>query len=164
MVVNRRSVSSDPPLRRARDWPVTMVGRAAVLSLLALVVAGCATRVLQASRQMETCLAAAAPVGVTAESFAAALREAQRHSDEAYGSDCLVCAELIDRADEYILHVTSPIEGMLANTSAAITVSKIDGVVTSRHVWHSCAARITGPPRKPVSTRSDRVMPASGGG
>jgi tRNA U54 and U55 pseudouridine synthase Pus10 len=91
---------------------------------------------------METCVEGAAPAGVAAESFSAALREAQRYSDEKYGSNCYVCAEVFDRPAEYMLHITSPIEDMLINTWAAITVRKADGAVTERGIWHSCHARI----------------------
>jgi hypothetical protein len=91
---------------------------------------------------MQTCVVGVTPANVTAESFAAALREAQRYSDEKYGSDCFVCAELLDDSDEYMLHITSPIEDTLINTSAAITVRKRDGAVTERAIWHSCHARI----------------------
>lgn len=48
----------------------------------------------------------------------------------------------MDDADEYMLHITSPIEDMLINTSAAITVRKRDGAVVKQSVWHSCHARI----------------------
>jgi hypothetical protein len=91
---------------------------------------------------METCIEGAAPAGVSADSFSAALREAQRYSDEKYGSDCVVCAEVFDRPEEYMLHITSPIEDTLINTSAAVTVRKADGVVIKRSIWHSCHARI----------------------
>jgi len=90
---------------------------------------------------MATCVEGAAPANVTPESFASSLREAQRYSDEKYGSDCFVCAEVFDQPEEYMLHITSPIEDMLINTSAAIAVRKSDGAVTERAIWHSCHAR-----------------------
>lgn len=91
---------------------------------------------------METCIEGAIPADVSAESFSIALKQAQRYSDEKYGSDCFVCAEVFDRPDEYMLHITSPIEDMLINTSAAITVRKTDGAIAQRAIWHSCHARI----------------------
>jgi hypothetical protein len=110
-----------------------------VLCLAIVAVSGCATT---EPRQMQTCVEGAAPAGVSARSFSAALRKAQRYSDEKYGADCFVCAEVFDRPREYMLHITSPFEDMLINTSAAITVRKADGVVTERGIWHSCHARI----------------------
>jgi hypothetical protein len=106
---------------------------------------------------MATCVEGAAPVNVTPESFAASLREAQRYSDEKYGSDCFVCAELFDDPDEYMLHITSPIEDMLINTSAAITVRKRDGAVTERAIWHSCHARIRKSAQVTPSTSFERT-------
>jgi hypothetical protein len=111
-------------------------------SITAVAVIGCATHPASDSRQMETCVKGAAPANVSAESFSAALRQAQRYSDKKYGSDCFVCAEVFDRPDEYMLHITSPFEDMLINTSAAITVRKKDGAITQRAIWHSCHARI----------------------
>jgi hypothetical protein len=113
-----------------------------VLCLASAVLFGCASGSLTEPRRMETCVEGAAPTGVTVEAFAAALMEAQRYSDKKYGSDCFVCAEVFDRPDEYMLHITSPIEDMLINTSAAVTVRKADGAVTERGIWHSCHARI----------------------
>src|SRR5688572_18936081 len=113
-----------------------------VLCLLVAVVLGCATHTAPSSGQMATCVEGAAPANVTPESFAASLIEAQRFSDEKYGADCFVCAEVFDELDKYMLHITSPIEDMLVNTSAAITVRKRDGEVIERAIWHSCHARI----------------------
>jgi hypothetical protein len=113
-----------------------------VFSLAAVALIGCATHPATFSRQMETCVEGAVPANVSAESFSVALRQAQRYSDEKYGSDCFVCAEVFDRPEEYMLHITSPIEDALINTSAAITVRKKDGAITQRAIWHSCHARI----------------------
>ena len=112
------------------------------LFLAVVAVLGCAARPAANSRQMQTCIEGAIPTNVSAESLAAALTQAQRYSDEIYGSDCFVCAEVFDDPDEYMLHITSPIEDMFINTSAAITVRKRDGAITERNVWHSCHARI----------------------
>ena len=98
----------------------------ATFGLAAVAVSGCATQPAAEPRPMETCVEGAAPADVSAESFSAALREAQRYSDEKYGSDCFVCAEVFDRPKEYMLHITTPIEDILINTSAAVTVRKAD--------------------------------------
>jgi hypothetical protein len=119
-------------------------------------ISGCAASPLAEVRLMKTCVDGAAPTGVSAESFSAALMAAQKYSDEKYGSDCVVCAEVLDRPEEYMLHITSPIEDALINTSAAITVRKSDGVVTSRAIWHSCHARI----RKSARWAPDKSLAA----
>ena len=141
-----RAVRPNTSLERARRSAQSVgamgVRCLAVICLVSVGVFGCATHPTPTSRQMQTCVDGATPADVTAESFAAALREAQRYSDEKYGSDCFVCAELLDDSDEYMLHITSPIEDTLINTSAAITVRKRDGAVTERAIWHSCHARI----------------------
>ena len=128
-----------------------------ILCLAAVTAAGCATRPPAEPRQMKTCIEGAAPADVSAESFSAALREAQRYSDERYGSDCFVCAEVFDQPDEYMLHITSPIEDMLINTSAAITVRKTDGAVTMRGAWHSCHARIKSTSKLAPDTSLERT-------
>jgi hypothetical protein len=110
-----------------------------VLCLATVAVSGCVTT---EPLQMQTCVDGAAPVGVSTKSFSAAPRKAQRYSDEKYGADCFVCAQVFDRPHEYMLHITSPFDDLLINTSAAITVRKADGVITERGIWHSCHARI----------------------
>lgn len=115
-----------------------IIGSAIVL----LVVTSCASQPKVAARQMETCLEGAMPAGVEPSALSAALQKAQRYSDKVYGEDCFVCAEVFDDVDSYMLHITSPVEDMLINTSAAITVRKSDGAVINRSIWHSCHARI----------------------
>jgi hypothetical protein len=112
------------------------------LTVVVAALSACAAHPAAAPRQMQTCVEGAAPAEVSAEAFAAGLREAQRYSDEKYGSDCFVCAEVFDRPEEYMLHITSPVDDMLINTSAAVTVRKSDGAITARGIWHSCHARI----------------------
>jgi len=91
---------------------------------------------------MATCVEGASPAGVERTSFETALQQAQRYSDEIYGNDCFVCAQVFDQPDQYMLHITSPFDDMIIDTSAAITVRKSDGAVVSRAQWHSCHARI----------------------
>jgi hypothetical protein len=119
----------------------------AALALLAMT--SCATRpaappkaTALPSKAMKTCVEGAAPARVGLESFSVALQNAQRHSDKVYGEDCFVCAEVYDDTDTYFLHITSPIEDMLINTSAGITVRKSDGKVMDQNIWHSCHARV----------------------
>ena len=73
-----------------------------------------------------------------------ALVRAQAYSNEFYGKDCFVCAELLSYEDGNIrLHITSPLPDMLINTSAVITVRAADGKVLSKGAYHSCHARYT---------------------
>jgi hypothetical protein len=111
-------------------------------AILLLVGTSCASQPKVAARQMQTCVEGAMPAGIEQPAFSAALQKAQRYSDKVYGEDCFVCAEVFDDVDEYMLHITSPIEDMLINTSAAITVRKSDGAVINRSIWHSCHARL----------------------
>ncbi len=104
----------------------------------ALILVACAATPPTTPREIKTCVDGATPADVGALAFSDALRLAQAYSDEVYGADCVVCAEVIDRPDEYMLHITSPGEDMLINTSAAITIRKVDGKVLNRSVWHSC--------------------------
>jgi hypothetical protein len=69
-----------------------------------------------------------------------ALTQAQSYSNEIYGSDCVVCAELFgDTPKAFTVHITSPSSpDMLLNTSATITVQKSDATVISRGQYHSC--------------------------
>ncbi len=72
-----------------------------------------------------------------------ALVEAQRYSDEFYGPDCYVCAELLPAEPRNLsLHITSPFD-LLLNTSAVITVRRSDGKVLRKGAYHSCHARTT---------------------
>ena len=69
--------------------------------------------------------------------------EAQRYSNEIYGADCVVCAEVLDPKDEDGLlwvHITSPYVDLI-NTSAAIWM-RPDGKVVRKGQWHSCHARL----------------------
>jgi hypothetical protein len=76
-----------------------------------------------------------------------ALVEARVYSNKIYGSDCLVCAEvMLSDASAVELHITSPIKDMFINTSATITVRASDGQVTDKAQYHSCHARITSKP------------------
>src|SRR5690349_8054109 len=117
--------------------------RVIVPAILLLVGTSCAAEPKFAARQMKTCVEGAMPAGIEFAAFSSALQKAQHYSDKVYGKDCFVCAEVFDDTDTYMLHVTSPIEDMLINTSAAITVRKYDGAVTDRAIWHSCHARLT---------------------
>jgi hypothetical protein len=130
------------PRRSAQTLGAMRTRCCAIFCLATVAVSGCATHPTAEPRQMETCVKGAVPADVSAESFSAALKEAQRYSDEKYGPDCFVCAEVFDQPDEYMLHITSPVEDMLINTSAAVTVRKVDGAVTERSIWHSCHARV----------------------
>jgi hypothetical protein len=112
-------------------------------AILLLVGTSCATQPEIPAHQMQTCVEGAIPAGIELAAFSEALQKAQSYSDKVYGEDCFVCAEVFDDADTYMLHITSPIEDMLINTSAAITVRKSDGAVTDRSIWHSCHARLS---------------------
>jgi hypothetical protein len=116
---------------------------AGVVAAIALLSSGCATHRGPDPLPMETCATGAKPAGVDAAALSAALVEAQRYSNKVYGPDCFVCAEVFDDTKDYMLHITSPLEDMLINTSAAITVRKSDGAVIDRGIWHSCHARVT---------------------
>jgi hypothetical protein len=92
---------------------------------------------------MQTCVDGEKPAGVESAAFAAGLQQAQSYSDEIYGKDCLVCAQVLDQPEQYMLHITSPYEdGTAINTSAAITVRKSDGAVVAHAQWHSCYVRV----------------------
>ncbi|MEO3692293.1 hypothetical protein [Roseateles paludis] len=102
---------------------------------------GCATHPVAETRPMQTCVKGAVPAGVSSEAFSLALKQAQQFANETYGADCHVCAEVIDSADTYRLHITSPIDTLI-NTSAGLDLRKADGRVIKRSVWHSCHARL----------------------
>jgi hypothetical protein len=92
---------------------------------------------------METCVRGALPTAVEPAAFTTALARAQAYSDEIYGKGCFVCAEVFaDKQTSYTLHITSPIEDMLINTSATITFRKSDGAVVATAKYHSCHARV----------------------
>ena len=72
-----------------------------------------------------------------------ALVEAQRYSNEVYGSDCFVCAEVLTFDPSRLwIHITSPVQDIPINTSASIWVRKSDGKVVERALGHSCHARV----------------------
>jgi hypothetical protein len=92
---------------------------------------------------MKTCVVGVVPRGVAAATFSRALLDAQRYSVRIYGADCLVCAEVMADSDSgFTLHITSPIEDMLLNTSATISFRKPDLAVLKTAQYHSCRARI----------------------
>jgi hypothetical protein len=73
-----------------------------------------------------------------------ALVRAQSYSNDFCGEDCFVCAELLRYEEGNIeLHITSPVQDMLINTSAVITVRAADGKVLDKGAYHSCHARYT---------------------
>jgi tRNA U54 and U55 pseudouridine synthase Pus10 len=117
----------------------------------------CTTKSALAFPEMQTCLENAAPTDVRASAFSLALRQAQQFSEHVYGADCFVCAQVFDNGDTYMLHITSPIEDMYINTSAAITVRKSDGHLSAQRVWHGCHARIT---KKVNGEASSALAPA----
>jgi hypothetical protein len=70
------------------------------------------------------------------------LVKAQAWSDKIYGDDCYVCAEVYAvEKDSFTLHITSPVDGMLINTSATIEFD-MQGQVVEKTQYHSCHARI----------------------
>src|SRR5688572_5245601 len=97
--------------------PLRTVG--VVISAIAC--ASCASHPGAEPREMKTCVEGAMPTAVDVVAFSTALRHAQRYSDKVYGEDCFVCAEVIDESATYFLHITSPIDDTLVNTSAGIT-------------------------------------------
>ena len=95
---------------------------------------------------MELCNPDSVPPDIKPALLTAALVAAQAYSNEAYGSDCFVCAQVLgDEAGEFTLHITSPLD-LLLNTSATITVRKSDAAVIERAKYHSCHARRTNVP------------------
>jgi hypothetical protein len=114
------------------------------LSILAIAFcASCASSHRNVSRVMETCVRGASPKSDEMSAFTMARARAQAYSDEIYGKDCFVCAEVFaDEPASYTLHITSPIEDMLINTSATIRFRKSDGAVLATAKYHSCHARI----------------------
>ena len=69
-----------------------------------------------------------------------ALSEAQAYSDDIYGPDCVVCAEVFAETPvTFKIHITSPADPeMLLNTSAEVQIRRIDGAVVSKGQYHSC--------------------------
>jgi len=119
------------------------LGRHGLTVLAIAMCASCASSHRDGSRVMETCVRGASPTGVETSAFANALSRAQAYSDKIYGKDCFVCAEVFeDEPASYTLHITSPIEDMLINTSATIRVRKSEGAVLQTAKYHSCHARI----------------------
>jgi hypothetical protein len=116
------------------------------VGILALGMAFCTSCVFSqrdAPRPMETCVQGALPTDVDPAAFATALARAEVYSEKIYGKDCFVCAELMaDRQTSYTLHITSPVEDLLLNTSATVTFRKSDGAVEATAQYHSCYARV----------------------
>src|SRR3569833_2375699 len=99
----------------------------------------CVSNHSSSSRVMETCVQGASPSGVDTSAFTSARARAQAYSDDIYGKDCFVCAEVFaDEPASYTLHITSPIQDMLINTSAIIRFRKSDGSVLATAKYHSC--------------------------
>jgi hypothetical protein len=112
-----------------------------VASMFAL--ASCAA-VAPAPAPMELCAVTQETEAIDPAQLRMALIRAQAYSNEFYGEDCFVCAELLSYEEGNIeLHITSPVPDMLLNTSAVITVRAADGKVLSKGAYHSCHARYT---------------------
>jgi hypothetical protein len=126
----------------ASDKPMTLVRRG--FCGLAIVICGsCTSSHGTVPRIMGTCVEGASPTSVAISAFSTALGRAQAYSDQIYGKDCFVCAEVFaDEPTSYTLHITSPIQDMLINTSATIRFRKSDGAVVATARYHSCHARI----------------------
>jgi hypothetical protein len=125
-----------------------------LVALLTIECCSCVAGKATSVQPMRTCVVGAIPSGVDAIAFQTALAQAQRFSDRIYGSDCFVCAEVVgDEPTSYMLHITSPIEDMLLNTSAEIKVRKSDGAVLSKAQYHSCYARTKDWGNKDLTTR-----------
>ena len=91
---------------------------------------------------MKLCAVTEATEAIDPEQLRIALTRAQAYSNDFYGEDCFVCAELLSYEDGRIdLHITSPVPDMLINTSAVITVRAADGKVLDKGAYHSCHAR-----------------------
>lgn len=96
-----------------------------------------------ASTPMELCAETDETRSIDPGQLDVALVRAQAYSNEFYGEDCFVCAEVLGTENGNIaLHITSPIPDMLINTSAVITVRAADGKVLKKSAYHSCHARI----------------------
>jgi hypothetical protein len=77
------------------------------------------------------------------------LVKAQIWSDKIYGDDCYVCAEVYAvEKDSFTLHITSPVDDMLINTSATIEFD-MQGRVVEKMQYHSCHARTKKTERNP---------------
>jgi hypothetical protein len=112
-----------------------------VASVFAL--ASCAA-ISPAPAPMELCAVTEKTEALDPAQLRMALTRAQAYSNDLYGRDCFVCAELLRYEEGSIeLHITSPVSDMLLNTSAVISVRAADGKVLSKGAYHSCHARYT---------------------
>lgn len=117
--------------------------RTVLLTVCLLAFAGCAA-MPPAPMPMELCKVTEETAALDPGQMRMALIRAQEYSNDFYGEDCFVCAELMSHQDgEIKLHITSPLPDMLINTSAAITVRAADGKVLDKGAYHSCRAKIT---------------------
>ena len=121
--------------------PLNFTVRCRVLALSRLVclvlstsVVGCAT-----PKPMDLCDPDARPT-IPHAILTRALSGAQAYSDQIYGRDCVVCAEVFAQTpNSFMLHITSPsFPDMVLNTSAEVTVNSSDGSIISRGQAHSC--------------------------
>lgn len=75
--------------------------------------------------------------------LAKALSRSGHWSARHYGKDCYVCAEpsSVDE-DTFSLHLTSPIDDILIDTSSLLTFRRDDAVLVEDAVFHSCHVRV----------------------
>ncbi len=119
-----------------------LVARFEFFSVLSCVLfaSGCAT---VPSERMSLCYDSERANEIKPEILAQALVKATTWSTEIYGADCFVCAEILPTIDtEFTLHITSPFDDMILNTSATMTFRATNADVVDTAKYHSCQARI----------------------
>lgn len=115
-----------------------------LLSLIIAVVAtGCAS-LPSTTEPMPLCLRSVVTDAIEASQLRSALVKAQAFSNQRYGEDCYVCAELQRFEEgEIELHIRSPLPDSWVGTSATIRVRAADGKILDKTLYHSCSDRVS---------------------
>ena len=126
------------PVRKSRMHLCRLLQTAILCPLIFL--SACAPKPIV---PVELCFESESFSGLDDKVLATALRRSGRWSASHYGKDCYVCAEpsSIDE-DTFSLHLTSPIDDILIDTSALLTFRRDDATLVDEAVFHSCHVRV----------------------